>query len=192
MDATALLTLSFLNLLDKALDAFDAVYVPHSTLAWLFEEKQKAAFHQPSRIKDAHQVRDLLARDVLEKFVPSTVADGDLSVQVGDELAVLIAEAEMVRDDDDTQRIVVRSSPVHRLSSLMDEEADLTGHAAVLSSCLSVVEKLREKGQITAEEEKRARAYLQLHEKPWPNQPEITDGAVLYLDDLAITYFLCP
>ncbi len=190
MDATALLTLSFLNLLDKAFDAFDAVYVPHSTLGWLFEEKQKAAFHQPSRIRDAHQVRHLLATDVLEKFAPSTVADSDLSAQVGDELAMLLAEAEKVRGDDHTQRIVVRPSPVHRLASLMREEADLTGHAAVMSSCLAVVDKLRQKGQITAEEDKRARAYLQLHEKPWPHQPEITDEAILYLDDLAITYFL--
>ena len=190
MDATALLTLSFLNLLDKTFDAFDVVHVPHSTLSWLFEEKQKAVFHQPSRIKDAHQIRHLLATDVLVKFVSSTVVDSDLSAQVGEELALLIAEAEMVRNDDDIQRIVVRSSPVHRLSSLMEEEADLTEHAVVMSSCLSVVNKLREKGQITAEEEKRAREYLQLHEKPWLNQPEIIEGAVLYLDDLAITYFL--
>ena len=190
IDATALLTLSYLNLLDKALDAFDTVHVPHSTLAWLFEEKQKAAFHQPSRIRDAHQVRHLLATDVLQKFMPSTVPDSDLSAQVGDELAVLIAEAEKVRDDDDTQRIVVRSSPVHRVASLMEEEADLTAHAAVLSSCQSIVDKLRQKGQITSAEEKKACAYLQLHEKPWPNQPEIADGAILYLDDLAITYFL--
>ena len=132
----------------------------------------------------------LLTTDVLEKLVASTIADSDLSGQVGDDLALLIAEAEKVRDDDDTQRIVVRSSPVHRLSSLMEEEADLTGHTVVLSSCLSVVDTLRRKGQITAEKEKKARAYLQLHEKPWSHQPEIIDGAVLYLDDLAITYFL--
>ena len=35
IEATALLTLSFLNLLDKALGAFETVYVPHSTLVWL-------------------------------------------------------------------------------------------------------------------------------------------------------------
>jgi hypothetical protein len=70
----------------------------------------------------------------------------------------------------------------------MEEEADLSSHAAVLSSCLAVVGKLKQKGQITAEEEKRARAYLQLHEKPWPKQPEISDGSILYLDGLAITY----
>ena len=190
LDVTALLTLSFLKLLDKALDAFKAVHVPHSTLTWLFEEKQKAAFHQPSRIKDAHRVRDLLETGYLEKFVPSAIADSDLSAQVGDELAMLIAEAEKVRDEDDDQRIVVRSSPVHRLSSLMEEEADLTTHASVLSSCQSVVGMLRKKGQLTAEEERRARNYLQIQERPWPNQPKITDGAILYLDYLAIHYFL--
>ncbi len=190
MDATALLTLSLLNILDKALDAFDVVYIPHSTLAWLFEEKQKAVFHQPSRIRDAHYVRDLLARDVLEKFIPSTVVDSELSDQVGDELAVLITEAGKIAGDDDAQRIVVRPSPVHRLSSFMEEEADLTEYEAIMSGCLPIVEKLREKGQITAEEEKSARVYLQLHERPWPNQPDILDGAILYLDALAITYFL--
>jgi hypothetical protein len=190
LDATALLTLSFLKILDVALDAFETVYIPHSTLGWLFEERQKAAFHQPSRIASARKVRDLLATDLLEKFTPTTTASSDLTAQVGDELAALIGEAEKVRDGDDSQHIVVRSAPVHRLSSLMEEEADLSGHATVLSSCLAVVEKLRQKGQITADEEKRARTYLQLHEKPWPNQPDIADGATLYLDDLAISYLL--
>ena len=190
VDATALLSLSVLNLLDVALDAFTEVYLPHSTLAWLFKEKQKAAFHQPSKIRDAHRIRALLATDALEKFVPDTLPDSDLSAHVGDELAHLISEAEKARESDRPQCIVVRSSPVYRVASLMEEEADLTIHAAVLSSCQAIVDKLRQKGQITTEEERRARSYLHLHEKPWPNQPEIADGAILYLDDLAITYFL--
>ena len=188
LDATALLTLSFLKILDVALDAFETVYIPHSTLGWLFEERQKASFHQPSRIVNAHQVRDLLATELLEKFKSSTVASSNLSDQVGDELAALIAEAEKVRDGDETQHIVVRPAPVHRLSTLMEEEADLSAHTVVLTSCMAVVEKLRQKGQITADEQKRARAYLQLHEKPWPSQPIIADSATLYLDDLAIYY----
>ena len=190
LDATSLLTLSFLNLLDMAFEAFDGVYLPHSTLSWLFEEKEKATFHQPSKIRDAHQVRDLLAKGDLERLVPSTVGDSEISALVGDDLALLIAESEVVVDDSDTQRIVVRSSPVHRVASLVGEEADLTDHAAVMSGCLPIVEKLRRNGHITAEEEKRARTYLRLHEKPWPLQPEIADGAVLYLDGLTITYFL--
>ena len=190
IDATALLTLEFLNLLDEALDAFDLGYVPHSTLAWLFEERQKVAFHQPSRIRDARQISHLLNTEALKKLQPSTTPDSDLSDQVGEELALLIAEAAKVRHEDDSQRFVVRPSPVHRVTSLMEEEADLTMHAAVLGSCQSIVDKLRQKGQITAAEERRARDYLELHEKPWPNQPEIADGAILYLDSLAIKYFL--
>ena len=190
IDATALLTLSFLNLLDEALDSFEAVHVPHSTLRWLFQEKQNAAFHQPSRIKDAHQIRHLLATGALEKLSQSTVPDSELSAQVGEELAQFIAEAEKVRDNDNIQRIVVRSSPVHRLTSLMQEEADMTAHATVLSSCQYIIDKLRQGGQITAAEEEKARAYLHLHEKPWTHQPDIGDGAILYLDDLTVTYFL--
>ena len=190
LDATALITLSHLNLLDKAFDAFDTVYIPHRTLTWLFEEKQRAAFHQANRIKDAHELRDLLAREVLDRVVPSTVADSDLTDQVGDDLASLIAEAEMPRDDNHVQRLIVRSSPVHRVSSLLEEEADLSEHSGVITSCLSVVERLHDKGQVTAEEVNRSRAFLQLHEKRWPNEPEILDGAVLYLDDLTVNYLL--
>lgn len=188
LDATALLTLSFLKILETALDAFPKVIISHSTLGWLFEERQNASFHQPSRIENAHYILNLLATDILERFKPSTVATSDLSALVGEELAALIAEAEKTQEGDNTQRIVVRSSPVHRLSHLMDEEADLSSHTSVLSSCLSVIKKLRKKGSITTEEEKKAQSYLQLQEKPWPDQPEILDGAILYLDDLTITY----
>ena len=190
IDATALLTLSLLDLLDEALDAFDTVHIPHSTLGWLFDEKQRVVFHQPSRIRDARQIRDLLATGALEKFSPSTVSDSDLSEQVGEELALFIAEAEKGGLEDNSQYIVVQPSPVHRVSSLMQEEADLTAYATVLSSCQSIVDKLRQKGQVTSSEAQKARAYLQLHEKPWPNQPKISDGAILYLDDLAVNYFL--
>ena len=104
IDVTTLLTLSLLDILDLALDAFDTVYVPHSTLGWLFQEKDRATFHQPSRIQDAHHLRHLLATGALERWVSSTAADSALAVHVGDELSMLITEAENVRDDADTQR----------------------------------------------------------------------------------------
>lgn len=190
IDATALITLNYLGLLVKTLEKFGTIYLPHSTLAWLFEEKQRAAFHQPNRILCAHQVRNMLSTDVLDKLIPSTVPNSELSAQVGDELALLISEAEKQRENDNIQRIVVRPSPVHLIGSFMIDEADLSSHAGVLSSCQAIVSKLRQKGQITAEEEKKAQTYLKLQEKPWPHQPEIADEAILYLDSLAITYFL--
>jgi hypothetical protein len=190
MDATSLLTISFLGLLDKVLDGLDKIFVPHSTMLWLLEEKQNAAFHQPSRIRDAHKVRNLLATGKLQKLNPSAASDSELAAEVGDELAQLLAEAELDRGEDKRQRIVVQPSPVHRIGSLMAEEADLRMHHSVICGCMSVVWRLRDKGEITAEELERAQAYLQLHEKPWPNEPEIADGAELYLDGLAMNRLL--
>lgn len=188
-DATALLTLSYLKILDKVIDTFSLVYVPHTTLSWLFDEKQKVSFHQPSRIKEAHDLRNLYATESIEKLFPSTVIDSELSAVIGDELALLICEAEKSKTAGDVQKLVVRSSPIHCIGSLMKEEADLTGHAKVLVSCQAVVGKLRQKGQVTLQEEKKAEAYLKLHENPWENEPNIVDGAILYLDSLSVTYF---
>ncbi len=190
IDATALLTLSLLKVLEEALDAFESVHIPHSTLGWLFEEKQRLTFHQPSRIRDAHQVSDLVFARTMEVLSPNAVPDSELSELVGHDLAQFIAEAKTMRDADVSQRVVVRPAPVYRIASLLEEEADLTPHEGVLSSCQSIIDKSQKQGQITKNEAERACAFLGLQEKPWPNQPRITDGAILYLDDLAVRYFL--
>ena len=191
MDSTALLTLAFLDVLDTALEALGSVWIPHCTMAWLFEERQRVAFHQPRMVREARAIRDLLARDRLRRFVSTSPADPDLVSEIGEELAELIAEAEAHYDcAQNIQHVVVRSAPVYLRSSLMEEEADLTAHAHVLTSCVAVLDKLQEKGQLTVADERRARSYLEQHEKQWPDQPAISDCAVVYLDDLATGYFL--
>lgn len=188
VDGTALLTMSFLGILDKVMRAFPRVYIPHSTLHWLFEEKQKAKFHQPSRIKQARMVRDLLATEMLVKFRAHAKPNSELAMEVGDELAAFLAEAKFRQHEAEFQHVVVRPSPVHRLSTLLKEEADLEEYSSLLSCCSAVVDALHRVGRITAGEQTRAHSYLKLHEKPWPHQPEISDGAILYLDDLAVSY----
>lgn len=190
MDATALLTLSLLDLLDKVLDSIETVYLPHSTLAWLLGEKKKAEFHQPSRVKDAYQVRDLLSQDNLQKLTLDSNSDNELAAKIGVELATLIAEAEKNSGDGHVQHLVIQPGPVFRVASFMEEEADLGNHANVMSSCMAVVEKLRAKGQITVSERNKAVNYLSFHEVPWSNQPQVCDNAVLYLSNLAVTHFL--
>lgn len=189
LDYTALLTLSFLNLLEKVIDTFDTVYVPHSALAWLFEERQNSSFHQPSRIRDARRILYLLSTGALQKLTPITAIDRELSTYVGLDLATFIAEAENAKPGD-VQRLVVRPSPVNIAGSLGDEVADLTSHSSVLVSCQAVVEKLSEMAEIEDFEERKAIAYLQLQEKTWPHQPDIADNATLYLDNLTVHYLL--
>ena len=191
MDSTALLTLAFLDVLDTAFEALDSVWIPHCTMAWLFEERQRVAFHQPRMVREARAIRDLLARDRLRRFVSTSTADLDLVTEIGEELAELIAEAEAHYDcDKNVQHVVVRSAPVYLRSSLMEEEADLSAYTHILTSCVAVVDKLREKGQLTAADEQRAQSYLEQHEREWPGQPGISDCAVVYLDDLTTGYLL--
>ena len=191
LDMSALLTLGYLDLLEKALDAFDTVHIPHTTLDWLLIERRNRDFHQKTLIREARQISELMSRGAIEKLKTNATRDTSLSDQIGDELAQLIAEAERGRDLDESQYIVVRSYPIHRIASLIEhEEVDLTDRRSILSSCHGIVEYLRKRGGFTTPETKRARAYLRLHDQPWPEEPKIRPGAVLYLDEEAVGHLL--
>ncbi len=190
VDGTALFTMSLLNILDKFIDSFSMVYIAHNTLPWLLHEKQTSMFHQRRLVEEARELHQLLATNVLEIMSPSVAPSSDLREQVGGDLAQMIAEAMKSRSGDEPRPLVVRSAPVYRLSSLMEEEVDLIEYSDVLVSCSTIVKALRTRGVITVTEERLASEYLDLHERSWPDEPELADRATLYLDDLSITYFL--
>ncbi len=191
LDATALLTLGLLGLLEVSLDTFETIYIPHTTLSWLFDETRKAAFHQPSQVDDAKIIINLLAANDIKVLKPGCVQNSDLAEEVGEELALLIAEATNTIGDNNPQRIIVRSAPVHILATMMEEEADLSAYQGVICNCQAVVDKLKLDGHITSKDYGVAQDYLKLQqEKLWPNQPEIADEAILYLDDAAVSHFL--
>lgn len=188
LEATSLLTLGALDLLDALADSVATLRIPHSTLAWLFEEKQRAGFHQPSRVYEAQRLQNLRARGDIVELAATAIADSKLSAQVGDDLAALIAQAD-ASGETSRQQLVVRPAPVSRVGSLLEEEAELGDYAHILVSCQAIVRKMRADGHITEADEKRALAYLLINEKEWCTPPEISDNAVLYLDALAVSYF---
>lgn len=100
----------------------------------------------------------------------------------------MIAEAQDGGGSAEGQKLVIRTAPVYRIGSFMEEEADLMAYYPYICSLSAVVNKLKQKGQLTTTEERRARSYFSLHDKVWPHQPEISDGAILYLDDLSVTH----
>lgn len=188
MDPSALLTAGALDALDGIFETFEKIVVPHGTLGWLFEEKQRIQFHQPSKIADAQEIRRLIDGKALSKLEATAPPNSELAAEIGDELAAMFVEAEADFGEDRRQRLVVRSSPLHRIGSLMEEEADLGTHANCVCSCMDVVDALVRQGQLTQAEEQHARAYLNLNEKPWPSPKTIEAGAALYLDGLTISY----
>lgn len=189
LDASSLLLLGGLGLLSPLKNCGCALKVPHSTLQWLFTEKQRSSFHQPSRFYRAQEVQNLLADGKLSKFSPSRKPQYELTTQVGDELSSMLSQAEDVSEEETANRAyVVRSFPVPRIGSFLRETADLSAHQEVLVSCLGLVDKLVDLGRISSVEAKRARSFLVLNEKQWPDEPKIQNGATLYLDSLSVSY----
>lgn len=189
LDLTGLFTLARLDLLTTVIAHYDKIVVPHSTFGWLFAEHRRAVFHQPSRVRNAREIQHLIAIDALRVSEQVPLTDRQLVAEVGEHLARLLEVAKGRADAGDlTHRSVIRPAPVHRVDSLMEEEADLSAFAQYLRSCQGVASALRSRGVITADEERSARSYLALHERPWANEPTISTTAELYLDDLAVSH----
>lgn len=187
LDLTTVFTLAQLRLLETVQATYEVV-IPHLTLGLLFHERQQATFHQPSRIRDAHDLKRHIADGSLRVLRTQTAPDHVLAKEVGIHLAGMLLTAAGKPPSTEPARYVIRSSPVHRLGSVLQEEADLSAYAPYLRSCQALVEKMRAKGILTLKEEQRALAYLKLQERRWPSEPEMADGAALYLDDVSVSY----
>ena len=188
MDATALITTEFLDLLDVCIEEFESIVIPHCTLGWLLGEKARVLFHQPSRVVAARELRRMIAEGHLRAFEGSNVASERLVNEVGSPLATFIAEASNPEHRDARQRLVVRGGPVYKANSLMQEEANLSDYEPYICSATAVVKMLSRKGFLTSRETKEACAALNVREVKWPSEPQIGDEAVLYLDDLAVSH----
>ncbi len=79
LDPTVLLTAGILGTIDKVFSVFEKIIVPHGTLGWLFEEKQRIQFHQPSKVTDSMEIKRLLANNALKEFEATVTPDTELA-----------------------------------------------------------------------------------------------------------------
>lgn len=185
LDGSATISLALLGMLPRVIER-GGIFLPHNILGWLFAERQRLAIHQPSRVRTAHRHSQALLAGRLQVHVPSQQSPGALIEQVGRPLAAMLTTVQ-VAEPGGPQRLVVRSAPVTKVGSFRDEHADLSAYSGHLVSCQRLIDKLAE-GHITEEAEGYARRYLEHVEARWPGEPEIADGAELYLDDLSVSY----
>jgi len=188
LDQTALLTLGRLGLLPKLLQAFERIYVPHATGAWLFSEYAEVQFHQPGRIHDARRLLHAIAADELRIAPVGGEHSRRLAAEVGVDLAQLLQAVTLHRETL-TDTFVVRPGPVHRAASLMREEADLGEAAPLFRSCLEIVRSLNVHGLLADDAHERALAYLTQHDKGFTHDSTVPLAAALYLDDVTVSYF---
>ncbi|HXJ01397.1 MAG TPA: hypothetical protein VNH44_09240 [Micropepsaceae bacterium] len=186
LDLAAIVTFARLGLLEKVVSVFETI-IPHSTLGWLFQEKQKATFHQPSRIKDARQIKHLIASGGLHVLRLEPSSDHNLAREVGSDLASLLSAAKS-KNAAGHKVLVVKSADIHRLGSLAEETANIAGYDEAICSSLAVLDRLKSKGALTLPEEEKARAFLKLQEKSWPTEATIDDDTELYLDEVTVSH----
>jgi hypothetical protein len=188
LDATALLTLARLNLLGSALKLFETVSVAHSVGLWLFTETSRVRFHQPGQIAEAKQLLHAMARNELRVADATLGFSRPLSREVGTDLAQLLnaCRSERAAGKD---AFVVRSTPLHKVGTLREEDAEVGDERELFRSTLEVMRSLRYHGVVSDHAFDDAMAYLTHVDAGWPDEGLIPRGATLYLDDLAVSYF---
>jgi len=190
IDASSALVMENIGQLHHLFDCFERIFIPHSFMRWLFEEKQKVAFHQPSQIEKAKYFERLVSDGRISVFHPKTINNPGLALDVGDELAYMLEEAH-ANPTNESQALVVCSCPVYKVGgSFREVEVDLSSFNHSLISCTQLIKKLEGLAVITEAQCGKALNYLRQHEKEWPADLEVASGARLFLDSLSITYLM--
>ena len=182
LDITSIATLEYLGLLHEVLTHLQNVVIAPRTLALLFTERQFLRFHQPSQMTKARRIQDLIARGQLTVVPVTSHGDNELKNEVDDELAGLLALAKQEGG------IVVRSAPVFRRGSLLEETADLSAVSDRLADTHAVLASLSSNARVEAGVETSASMYLKRVDSGWEMRPTIDANSRLYLDDLSVTY----
>jgi len=182
LDISCIITLDYLGLLQSTIDHFAHVLIAPSTLSMLFIERQFLRVQQPSEIAKAERIRALIGSGGLKVISEQIEPPAAEAKEIGIDLAQLLSLAK--RDNG----LVVRSAPVSKIGSYLEEHADMSGHAAVLTDTLSVLAFLSQAGKVDAETKQGAESYLRQVDKGWTGSLPITSDSKLFLDDLTVTY----
>ncbi|MER8715845.1 hypothetical protein [Mesorhizobium sp. M1295] len=179
-DISALITMEYLGILDRALTSFTQVIISPRTLGFLFAERQFLRVHQPSIVIKARRIHSLIASGRLKTIPRSGGHATAAGKEMGEDLVTLL-EAAAARGG-----LVVRTAPVPKLGSYLEENADMHGYMAVLTDTHQVLLFLS--SRIDSVRRNTAAAYLRHVDKGWPEAQPVETTSSLYLDDLTVTY----
>ena len=183
MDITTILLLGWLDILEKAISSVNHTLIPSSTMIHLLNERRRVKFHQPSVVRRAERVTDLITQGRLTLAVELPTPPEWLVREVGIELAQLIERA---RKQNST---VVYAGKIHKVGSYMEEEAQLKEYAPFVLSLHAFLQRMLEEGQIADEVFERGAAALKAAESSTSCAISAPNHlASFFLDDLALTY----
>lgn len=180
IDITVLFSLDYLGLLEKTIAAFEHIVISASTFSSLFVDRQFIRFTQPSEAAKANEIKKFFAEGRIKTLNTDQSDAVVASLDYDPALFGLLEKAA------ETGALVVRSAPVTKLRSLLDEKADMASVSDRLADTLSVLEFL--KGRVPSTVEENASTYLKQVDDGWKSKRKITKDDVLYLDNLTVTY----
>lgn len=178
LDVTALFVLSELGKLEAVLDSLDEIFVSPRVMDVLLEDRGQVAFHQPSRIAEVKPLSAWVASGRLK--VIDTKAEAELAGEVGDEAAVLLAEAQIHAG------MFIHPGPLFKVTSYMDKEAALGELQERFADPIDVVNALRAEGILTQAEGDAATTTLQ--RIGMAARQAVQPSVPLYLDGLAVLH----
>ncbi|MEZ2142262.1 hypothetical protein AAE026_08140 [Bradyrhizobium sp. DN5] len=179
LDVTSLFTLDFLGILQKTLGSFDQIVVAPSTLSSLFFDKQFIRFRQPSQVAKAKYIKELISKGRL-KLLKREQTTAPASLDIDPELQLLLDTARA------TGAKVVRSAPVYKLRSFMEETVSLDDYDGILADTQAVMNLLSAK--VDSPTARNATAYLNQVDQGWTNGTSLDANSIVYLDQLSVTY----
>lgn len=184
LDDTSIMVLNHLNMLEKTVNAFQQIVINPDTMIFLLNERRRARFHQPSRIRRAEEFRLLLDKKLLKIASPIPELPKDLIDEVGRDFAEMLEAARAGGGR------VIRPFPIFKSGSFMEREADLSDYADYVISTRAFVKVLYEKkGIIDSGAFKRAYQYLTAQDRGGgSDEDQSLIDCQLYLDELSITY----
>lgn len=185
IDITSLMVLGFLGLLRDVMNAFNRIVLAPETMVVLLDERRRVRFHQPSRIKNAEEIRELIEKDQLKPVKLSTEPPLWLVEEVGRDLAEMLETARV------NNGRVVRPRPIYQLRTFLEKEADLKEYDKLILSTTDLGRLLVEAGKLSREKYEQARNYLVTQDKGQEEDrlaAAFIFGAPLHLDDLAVIY----
>jgi hypothetical protein len=133
LDITSIFTLEYLGLLKKTIQAFDEIIISPTTLSSMFLDRQFIRFRQPSQVQKARQIRQLLTSGKIKVLKDDTSDAVRVSSEIDPELRMLLEKATI------EGATVVRSAPVTKVGSFLEEKADVSAFSKVLADSLILV-----------------------------------------------------
>jgi tetratricopeptide (TPR) repeat protein len=127
MDMTALLLSETFDIFQKVLDSFQNIYIPWETMSILFEEERSVRFCQPTQIKQAKHLLELIRKIPISTVSNIPTTPSWLIREVGKESAELLQLAK------EKKGRFILIQPMYRAGSLLMEKADLKEYAPLLA-----------------------------------------------------------